>query len=79
VKVNERNEKCIQTFDWKTGREEATRRPRLRWEGNIRMELRKQVGRLCLDIFGTGWRPLVDSCEHGTKYFGSIKGGEFLD
>jgi len=28
---------------------------------------------------GSGWEPVVDSCEHGNGPSGSIKGGEFLD
>jgi len=39
-----RNEKCMQYFSYKTGREETNRgRPRHRWEDNIRMDLREIV------------------------------------
>jgi len=32
-----------------------------------------------LDAFGSGQRPMVDSCEHRNESSASIKGGEFLD
>jgi hypothetical protein len=37
------------------------------------------VGRCELDASDLGQGSLADSCEHGNKRSGSIKGGEFLD
>jgi hypothetical protein len=37
------------------------------------------MGRCGPDSSGSGWGPVVDSCEHGNKPLGSVKGGEFLD
>jgi hypothetical protein len=34
-------EECIYDFGWKVGRKELLRRPRRRWEDNIRMDLRE--------------------------------------
>jgi len=49
------------------------RRPRRRWEDNIRMDLR-EMGWECMD-----WIHLVQDREHGSELSGSIKGGELLD
>jgi hypothetical protein len=35
------DEKCIQYFDWETGKKRPLGRPTRRWEDNIRMELRE--------------------------------------
>ena len=32
-----------------------------------------------LDSFGSGYRPMENSCEHGNEPSGSTKYGEFLD
>jgi hypothetical protein len=37
------------------------------------------MGGCGLDSSGCGYEPVVDSCEHGNKLSGSIKGEEFLD
>jgi len=39
-----RDEKFIQNFGWKTQRERPLRRPRNRWEHNIRLDLREIGG-----------------------------------
>jgi hypothetical protein len=49
------------------------KRPRSRWEDNIRMN---SVGRCELDPCSSGQGPVA---EHGNESFGSIKSGEFLD
>jgi len=41
-------------------------------EGNM-------LGRCGLDASGSGYGPMAGSCVHGTKPWGSMKGGEFLD
>jgi len=35
-----RDEKCLQSFDWKTEEKTPAGRPRRRWEDNIRLDLR---------------------------------------
>ena len=55
------------------------KRPRRRWEDNIKMDL-EEVGRGCEDWMElaqdrNGWRAL----EYGNELSGSIKCGEFLD
>jgi hypothetical protein len=52
-------------------------RPRLIWEGYIRMDLR--VRGCGLDTSGSGLGLLVGCCEHGNEPPVSIKCGEFLD
>jgi hypothetical protein len=37
------------------------------------------VGRCGLDASGSGYEPVMGSCEHCNELSGSIKGGEFLD
>jgi hypothetical protein len=32
-----------------------------------------------LDIYGSGWGLMSDSCERGVEYLASIEGGEFVD
>jgi len=41
--------------------------------------LKTQVGSVWTEFNGSGWGPVVGSCEHGNKHSGSIQGGEFLD
>jgi hypothetical protein len=38
-------------------------RPRQRWEGSIKMNLREIVGGCRLDSFGLGWGPMAGFCE----------------
>jgi len=69
------DEKCVRGFGRETRRDNIP--PgirRLRWEDNIKMDL-KGVG--CgFDSSGSGWGPVASSCEHGNEPSGSIKGGE---
>jgi len=52
------------------------RRPRHKWENNIKVDL-KETG--CeLDSSGSGDGPVADSCEHNNQPLGSIKLGNFL-
>jgi hypothetical protein len=46
-------------------------RPRRRWIGNIRMDLR--------EIYESEEGRVAGSCEHGNEFSVSIKGGVFLD
>ena len=50
------------------------RRPRRRWEDNIKMDLR-EIGRCCMDwiTYDLRRRPVEGSCEHGNESSGSIK------
>jgi hypothetical protein len=48
-----------------------------RWEDNISIDLR--MGICGLDASGSGWRPVVGSCQHGIELWGSVRGEEFLD
>ena len=51
-------------------------KPGIRWEDDIKMELKwdweARIG------FGSGQGPMVDACECGDEPSGSIKCGEFL-
>jgi hypothetical protein len=49
-------------------------RPRRKWQGNIRRDLR-EIG---LDSPGSVWEPVEGSCEHGNEYLGSVKCWEIL-
>jgi hypothetical protein len=51
-------------------------RPGCRWEDNIKTDLR-ETGRDGVDwiYFGSRWRKVVISCEHGNEPSGSIKAG----
>jgi hypothetical protein len=42
-------------------------RPRHRWEGNIKMDLKDSLGWYGLDSYGPGKGPMVGSCEHGNE------------
>jgi hypothetical protein len=39
--MHARNEKCIKYYDWKTSSKRTLRRPRCRWEDNIRIYLKE--------------------------------------
>jgi hypothetical protein len=55
------------------------RRPRNRWEDNMKMDF-KVVRRGCgLDSSGLGCRPMTGSCEYNNEFLGSIKGKECFD
>jgi hypothetical protein len=57
-------------------RKRPLRRPRHRWDGNIRTDLRE------IGSEDVNWMNLAqdrDQCEHGNEPSGSIKGREFLD
>jgi hypothetical protein len=51
-------------------------RPRPKWEGNIKMDV-KETG-YALDSSGSTCGPTADSFEHNTELLVLIKGGEFL-
>jgi hypothetical protein len=56
------------------------RRPRCRWEDNIRMDLQEVgCGGSGLDLAGSGPRQVAGTCECGNEPSGSTKRGEFLD
>jgi len=57
------------------------RRPRLGIDGRIILEyiLGKYGERCGQDSFGSGWGPVVGSCEHVNKPLGSVKYGRFLN
>jgi hypothetical protein len=55
-------------------------RSRRRWVDNIKMDLRETEWCVYgLDLFGSEWGPVEDSCEHGTELSGSIKCWEVLE
>ena len=56
-------------------------RPRLRWEDNIKMNLREVGWEQRLDRSGSGSAQgqVAGSCEYGNEPSGSIKYGEFLE
>jgi hypothetical protein len=54
-------------------------RTRRRWEDNIKMYLRESDLRCGLRLSGSGYGPVVGSCEHSKEPWGPVKGGEFLD
>jgi hypothetical protein len=54
------------------------KRPRHKWKDNIKMDLKWGLG--CeLDSSGSGYGPVLGSCEHGNESSGSIKCGQFHD
>jgi hypothetical protein len=53
-------------------------RPRCRWNGNIKMELKK-IGRVGLNLCDSGEGEMASSCERGKKLLGFIKSREFLN
>jgi hypothetical protein len=73
-----RYEKCIQILVGKSEGKRPLGRPRLKWEDKIRMDLkRNRVGWCGVDPYGSGYGPVVGSCEHGNEPLGPIKGREF--
>jgi len=47
---------------------------------NIRMDLREtRVGSCGLDVSGSGYGPVVGSCDHSNGLLDSMKGHEFID
>jgi hypothetical protein len=57
-------------------RKRHLRRPRHRWEENIRIILREIGGKLWTGCI-SGCRPTVCSCRHGSEPSGSINDKEF--
>jgi hypothetical protein len=53
-------------------------RPRRRWEGNIKTDLKLKSGRLRTDSNGSGEGPVAGFCKHGNELSGFIKGSECL-
>jgi hypothetical protein len=51
------------------------KRPRCRWEDNVRIDLR-EIG---WDVSGQRWGWVAGNYEHSNEPSGSIKGREFLD
>jgi hypothetical protein len=61
----------------KPGRKRQLRRPRRKWEDNIKLDLRE------IGIDGANWIQLAQNrvqcfCEHGNEPSGSVKKGYFL-
>jgi hypothetical protein len=58
----------------------SLRRPKLRWEDNIIMDLRERGwGRCGLDESGLGYKTVADTSEDNNELSGSTKGWEYLD
>ena len=55
------------------------RRPRRRWEGNIKIDLQEVGLGHGLNCFGSGRGQVAGTSECGNEPFLSIKCGEFLD
>jgi hypothetical protein len=55
------------------------RRPRRRWEIILEWMLGKQGLSCGLDPYGSGYRDVADSSDHGNEPSGSIKDGELLE
>jgi len=70
-----KGEKCIQNFGQKS---RPLRRPRHRWEDNVRMDLR-EIKLEGVDWICSGLGPVVGSYEYGNEPSGYTKGGDFLD
>jgi hypothetical protein len=51
--------------------------PTSRWEDNIKIDLHKRYGVHGLDLSGSEYGQVVDSCECGNESPSSIKCGEF--
>jgi hypothetical protein len=65
--------KCIEYFGLKTRREETTRKPRRRWEDNIKTDLRETVWE-CVDwIYMAHDRDLWQALVNTVMTFGSHK------
>jgi hypothetical protein len=62
------------------GKGREPRRPRRRWEDNIRMDLR-EIGWEVVDWIHLAQDsgPMAGCCEHGSECSGSIEGSEFPD
>jgi hypothetical protein len=70
---HERNKKCIQNIRKLEGKR-PFRRPRSKWEDNIRMDIKRNI------FEGVDWiNPVAGSCEHDSEPSGSVKDGQFLD
>jgi len=64
----------------KPERKRPLRRPRRRWEDNIRMDLREIVWEFVDWIhLGSGHGPMAGCCEHSNEPASSIKGRVLLD
>jgi hypothetical protein len=60
----------------KRERKRPLRRPRRRWDDNIRMDLREVDWEgVILHLSGSGYGPVTGSCEQGNEPSGSIQGG----
>jgi len=78
-----RQKRCIQVFDGEKMRIEKMRplrRPRHRWEENIKMDLQRSgIQKQRLDLSGSGWGQVVGACKCGNEPQSSIKCDEFLN
>jgi hypothetical protein len=54
-------------------------RPRLRWEDNIKIDLRDVGWGNDLDLSGSGWGQVASCCECGNEPSGFVKCGEFIE
>jgi hypothetical protein len=67
-----RGEKSVQGFGVKAEGKRPLGRPRRRWEGGIRMDLRDTgLGECGLDSTGSGQGPVAGCCECGDEPSGS--------
>jgi hypothetical protein len=48
-------------------------RPRQRWEGTIKNDLKKYEGKHGLDSFGSGQEQMAGFCEHYNEPLGALK------
>jgi hypothetical protein len=71
--------RCVQGSSGETGGKRPLRRPRRRWEDNIKMDLQKVGWGYGLDQAGSGQGQVASTCECGNELLGSIKCREFFD
>jgi len=72
-------EMCIDYLVGKSEGERPLRRPRRRWEDNIKIDLREVFWGHALDRPGSGEGQVADTCECSNEPSAPIKWGEFLD
>jgi hypothetical protein len=49
------------------------------WKDNIKIDAIKKRVELWASSFGSGQRPVVSSCERGSKPLGLLRGGRYID
>jgi hypothetical protein len=56
------------------------KRPRCRWEGNIKMDFKKWIGEARIRLLWlSGYGQMAGCCECGNETSGLIKCGKYLD